>query len=46
MKKDINHKRTYVRPAMQVVELRQKPILLVGSFTGDRDNPYGDPIDY
>lgn len=46
MKKVINQKRTYVRPAMQVYELSQKPSLLAGSFKGNRDIPYGNPIGY
>ena len=39
-------KKQYEKPAMQVFELKQQPQLLAGSFTGNRDNPYGDPIDY
>lgn len=32
---------------MRVYELKQQPTLLAGSgFTGDRNNPYGVPIDY
>lgn len=46
MKKVINQKHTYVRPAMQVYELSRKPSLLVGSLTGNRDIPYGNPIGY
>ena len=33
MMKEIKHKRKYVRPAMKVYTLRQKPKLLVGSDT-------------
>ena len=39
-------KKQYEKPAMQVFELKQQPQILAGSFTGNRDNPYGDPIDY
>ena len=39
-------KQFYEKPSMEVFELRQKPALLAGSFTGDRNNPYGDPIGY
>lgn len=38
-------KKMYEKPAMQVFELKQQPQLLAGSFTGDRQNPYGDPTD-
>ena len=30
---------------MEVFELQQQQQLLAGSLTGNRDNPYGDPID-
>ena len=36
----------YEKPSMKVFELRQKPALLVGSFTGSRGEPYGDPTEY
>ena len=39
-------KKPYEKPSMQVFDLKQQPQLLAGSFTGNRDNPYGDPIDY
>ena len=40
-------KKLYEKPAMQVYELKQRAQLLAGSgFGGNRDNPYGDPIDY
>ncbi len=39
-------KRQYEKPSMQVFELKQQPQLLAGSFTGNRNNPYGDPTDY
>jgi len=49
MKKDIKQKRTYVRPAMRVHELRMTPRLLVGSGNGGLDplspfNPGSDPL--
>lgn len=34
MNKNINWKRTYVKPSMKVYPLRQKPKLLVGSTGG------------
>ena len=39
-------KKLYERPAMRVVMLQQHAQLLAGSFTGNRNNPYGDPTDY
>jgi len=39
-------KREYERPSMKVFELKQQPQLLAGSFTGDRNDPYGDPLNY
>ena len=36
----------YQKPAMQVIEFPCRQQLLVGSFTGDRGTPYGDPTDY
>ena len=39
-------KKQYQKPSMRVFELRQKPALLVGSFTGSRGEPYGVPTDY
>lgn len=42
----MKEKRIYQKPSMEVVLLRRQPQLLVGSFTGDRNNPYGDPTDY
>ena len=39
-------RRNYEKPAMQVFELKQQPQLLAGSFTGDRNDPYGDPLNY
>ena len=39
-------KRKYEKPSMKVHELRQRAQLLVGSFAGSRDNPYGVPTDY
>ena len=39
-------KKQYEKPSMQVFELKQRSQILAGSFTGNRDNPYGDPIDY
>ena len=41
-----NNKRKYEKPSMQVFELQSRQQLLVGSFTGDRGTPYGDPTDY
>ena len=40
------NRKQYEKPSMRVFELRQKPALLVGSFTGDRGTPYGNPIGY
>ena len=39
-------KRKYEKPSMKVFPLRQKPRLMVGSFTGSRGEPYGDPTEY
>ena len=39
-------KKPYEKPSMQVFDLKQQPQILAGSFTGNRDNPYGDPIGY
>ena len=39
-------RKQYERPSMKVFELRQQPQLLAGSFTGNRNNPYGTPEDY
>ena len=36
----------YQKPAMQVFELQSRQQLLVGSFTGDRGTPYGNPNGY
>ena len=38
-------KRTYVQPTSEVVELHVTNQLLQSSFTGNRDNPYGEPTD-
>jgi hypothetical protein len=38
-------RKEYESPTMDVVELKQQPQLLADSMTGNRDNPYGDPID-
>lgn len=38
-------KRKYEKPSTGVIELQQLTALLSGSFTGNRDNPYGAPID-
>ncbi len=35
-------KKKYVKPTSKVVELRQRPQLLVGSVSGTR-SPYGTP---
>ena len=42
----MKEKKLYEKPSMEVVLLRRQPQLLAGSFTGDRNNPYGDPTDY
>ena len=40
-------RRKYEKPSMKVVLLKQRTMLLAGSFTGERDgSPYGEPIDY
>ena len=39
-------KQFYEKPSMKVFELKQQPQLLAGSFTGDRNDPYGDPLNY
>ena len=39
-------KKQYEKPSMKVFELKQQPQLLAGSFTGDRNDPYGDPLNY
>jgi hypothetical protein len=39
-------KKEYEKPSLEVVELKQQPTLLAGSFEGDRNNPYGVPEDY
>ena len=38
-------KRLYEKPSMKVVLLKCQPQLLAGSFTGERENPYGAPTD-
>ena len=43
--KNMTKKKLYERPSMKVVLLKRQPQLLAGSFTGDRQNPYGDPTD-
>lgn len=40
----INEKRKYVKPAMQVFELRQQPQILAGSGLGDPED-YGNGDD-
>ncbi len=44
----MKQKRFYEKPSMEVFELQQQPQILAGSFTGDRNNPYGPPapMDY
>ena len=39
-------KKLYEKPSLKVFELEQETQLLVGSFTGNRDNPYGTPTDW
>lgn len=40
-------RRKYEKPSMKVVLLKQRTMLLAGSFTGERDgSPYGSPIGY
>ena len=40
-------KKQYEKPSVEVVELKQQPTLLAGSFTGNRsDDTYGEPEDY
>lgn len=39
-------KKQYEKPSMKVVELKQRTMLLAGSFAGDRGTPYGSPLDY
>jgi len=39
-------KKMYEKPSSKVYELKQQPQLLVGSFEGNRNNPYGTPEDY
>lgn len=42
----MKEKRKYEKPSTRVIELQQRQQLLTGSpFNGNRDNPYGDPID-
>ena len=36
----------YERPTMDVVEVKQQAQLLQASVTGDRNNPYGDPVEW
>ena len=38
-------KKQYLKPSMRTFELRQKPQLLAGSFTGSRGDTYGDAIE-
>lgn len=41
------NKRDYEKPSMKVVLLKQRTMLLAGSFNGERSgDPYGSPIDY
>ena len=42
----MKQKRFYEKPQMEVFELKQQPRILAGSFNGDRNFPYGDPIPY
>ena len=42
----IMKKKMYEKPSMKVVLLKQRTMLLAGSFAGDRGTPYGSPIDY
>jgi hypothetical protein len=39
-------KKLYEKPSMKVYELKQQPQLLAGSFTGNRNNPYGEPVSW
>ena len=42
----MTEKRKYEKPSMEPIECEQEQQqLLAGSLTGNRDNPYGDPID-
>jgi len=38
-------KKEYEKPTMEVVKLQQQAQLLQSSYTGNRDNPYGEPTD-
>ena len=40
----MKQKKEYEKPSMQVFELINQPQILAGSFQGDRDNPFGDPV--
>ncbi len=42
----IMKKKTYEKPSMKVVLLKQRTMLLAGSLAGDRGTPYGSPIGY
>ena len=42
----MTEKRKYEKPSMKVHELKQRTRLLVGSFNGSRNFPYGDPTNY
>jgi hypothetical protein len=42
----IMKKKEYEKPCMKVYKLSQQPQVLVGSLTGNRNNPYGSPTDY
>ena len=39
-------KKMYEKPTTKVYELKQQPQLLQSSLLGDRNNPYGEPVDY
>jgi hypothetical protein len=40
----MKQKKEYEKPSMQVFELSNQPQILAGSFQGDRNNPFGDPL--
>jgi hypothetical protein len=42
----IMKKKTYEKPSMKVVLLKQRTMLLAGSLAGDRGTTYGSPIGY
>ena len=39
-------RKDYEKPSTEVVELQQRSMLLAGSYTGSREDAYGEPETY